>query len=71
MENHPFIKYFVIAVLILIVGALASAFVSLFRGKDAGTAGVRALTIRVALSIGLFIFLMVMYALGYIKPHGL
>jgi membrane protein implicated in regulation of membrane protease activity len=70
VENHPFIRYLVLAMLILIVGALGSAFVSVFHRRDAGTAGVRALTIRVALSIGLFALLMVLYALGIIRPHG-
>jgi len=71
MESHPIIKYVVIGIFILILGALGSAFSALIRGRGAGTAGVKALTIRVGLSIGLFVFLMVLYALGIIKPHGL
>lgn len=70
MENHPFIKFIVIGFLILIVGALATAFTSLFRGRESGTKGVKALTVRVGLSIGLFVLLMVLYALGIIEPHG-
>ncbi len=71
MESHPFIKYIIIGVFILILGALGSAFTALIRGKGAGTAGVKALTVRVGLSIALFVFLMILYALGIIKPHGL
>ena len=70
MENHPFIKYVVIGILILIVGALATAFKALFHGPRSGTAGVKALTLRVGLSIGLFVLLMVLYALGIIEPRG-
>jgi Protein of unknown function (DUF2909) len=70
MEHHPIIKFIVIALLLLIVGALATAFRALFRGRDSGTAGVKALTVRVGLSIGLFILLMVLYALGIIEPRG-
>jgi Protein of unknown function (DUF2909) len=70
MEHHPIIKFIVIALLLLIVGALVTAFRSLFRGRDSGTAGVKALTVRVGLSIGLFILLMVLYALGIIEPRG-
>ncbi len=70
MESHPIIKFIVVALLIMIIGALGSAFFSLFRGRDSGTSGVKALTVRVALSITLFIFLMVLYALGIIEPRG-
>jgi Protein of unknown function (DUF2909) len=70
MESHPIIKFIVIAMLVMIVGALGSAFLTLFRGRDGGTAGVKALTIRVGLSIALFVFLMVLYALGIIEPRG-
>ena len=31
----------------------------------------KALTVRVALSVGLFILLFVLFALGVIRPHGL
>ncbi|MGH8864426.1 MAG: DUF2909 domain-containing protein, partial [Burkholderiales bacterium] len=32
---------------------------------------VRALTLRVALSIGLFVLLMIAYATGWLTPHGI
>lgn len=70
MDSHPFIKFIVIAFLIMIVGALGRAFFTLFGGRDSGTAGVKALTLRVGLSIALFVFLMVLYALGIIEPRG-
>ena len=71
MESHPLIKYLIFALLIMIIGTLGAAFYKLFfRGHDDGTAGVKALTVRVGLSIALFIFLMVLYSLGIIHPHG-
>ncbi|MGE3772259.1 MAG: twin transmembrane helix small protein [Gammaproteobacteria bacterium] len=69
MADQPFIKIFVILMLIAIVVSLISAFRSLFRSKGEGTDTVKALTIRVGLSVALFIILMVLASLGIIKPH--
>jgi len=71
MADQPFIKLFVILMLIAILVSLGSAFFSLFiRGKGEGTNNaVKALTIRVALSVTLFIVLMVLASLGIIKPN--
>ncbi len=69
MADQPFIKYFVILMLLAIVVSLATAFRSLFRDKGDGTGTVKALTIRVGLSVVLFIVLMVLASLGIIKPH--
>jgi Protein of unknown function (DUF2909) len=44
----------------------------LFRGGEGGSSRMlRALTIRVAISVGLFVFLMVSYKFGLIGPRGL
>lgn len=69
MEDQPLIRFIVILMLVMIVGSLGSAFVSLFRNKGQGTSTVKALTLRVGLSIALFILLMVLASLGIIKPH--
>jgi len=69
MEGHPYIRFFVVAMLVTIIVTLGSAFVSVFRSKGSGTGTVKALTLRVGLSITLFIVLMVLAALGIIKPH--
>jgi hypothetical protein len=71
VESHPIVKYIIVGLLIMIVGALATAFKALFRGPRNSTAGVKALTLRVGLSIGLFVLLMVLYALGVIQPRGM
>ena len=62
-------KVIVIVVLIAILASLGSALVALLRGRSGLT--LQALTLRVALSIGLFVFLMIAYATGLISPHGL
>lgn len=63
-----------ILVLIIFAGILISLGSALFYlGNDKGDSKrtVRALTVRVGLSVGLFLFLMILVALGVIQPHGL
>ncbi|MGH8586156.1 MAG: DUF2909 domain-containing protein [Gammaproteobacteria bacterium] len=62
-------KVIVIVVLMAILASLGSALVAILRGRSGLT--LQALTLRVALSIGLFVFLMIAYATGLISPHGL
>ncbi len=59
-------RYFVIAVLVLIVASLGSALVFVFRDRSNSMRAVKALAIRVALSLGLFIILMAGYYFGWI-----
>ena len=71
MTTSPIVKTFIIAVFVMILASLATAFFSLFKGRDRdGTTAVKALTVRVALSIGLVIVLGILYALGMISPNG-
>lgn len=59
---------------VFFVGILASLGVALYRlGRDkpGGKGTVRALTVRIGLSIGLFVILMLLIAFDVIKPHGL
>ena len=62
-------KVIVNVVLMAILASLGSALVAILRGRSGLT--LQALTLRVALSIGLFVFLMIAYATGLISPHGL
>jgi uncharacterized membrane protein len=64
-------KIAVVAFLIAIVTALFSALVFLYRDRGHGTRMVKALTIRVGLSIGLIAFLLLSYWMGWIGPQGL
>jgi hypothetical protein len=55
--------------LLAIVGSLASAAVFLIRDGSDSRRVVRALTIRVGLSIGLFLILIALVLLGVIEPN--
>jgi uncharacterized membrane-anchored protein len=65
------IRIAVIVLLLAIVGSLASALVYLFRDDNDSRRTVRALTVRIGLSVSLFILLLVAYAMGFIQPGGL
>jgi hypothetical protein len=64
------IKILVLVTLVAIVFSLGSALFHLSRGKGDPKKMVRALTIRVGLSVALFILLMVAWYNGLISPHG-
>ncbi len=64
-------KIVVILFLILIVGSLGSALFYLMRDKGGSDRTVKALTIRVGLSLGLFVLLMAGYYFGLIPSRGL
>ena len=65
------IRIVVIAALVLIVASLGSALYYLYHDRGQGTRMVKALAIRVGLSAGLLIFLVVSYKLGWIGDAGL
>ena len=64
-------RYFVIIVLICIVASLVSALFFMFRDKGDSRRMVRALTLRVALSVTLFLLLMAGFYFGLIGRAGL
>ncbi len=57
--------------LVGIVASLGSALFHLMTDKGQSKKMVRALTLRVGLSVALFIGLMIAWALGLIQPHGI
>lgn len=59
-------KIVVILFLTFIVGSLFSALYFLIRDKGQGSRTVKALTVRVALSVGLFVLLMLGFYFGLI-----
>ena len=68
------VKYAVVCALGMVLVSLAVAFRRIAMGRRDGEdsrAAVRALTLRVALSIGLVMFLVIASSLGLLKPHGL
>lgn len=64
-------RWLVILCLVAIVVSMASALVYLYRGREGGSKRMlRALQLRVGLSVGLFLFLMISYKFGFIGSHG-
>ncbi len=61
----------VLALLVLIVGSLGSALWFLIRDKGTSERTVKALTVRISLSIGLFLLLIAGYYFGIIPKTGL
>jgi Protein of unknown function (DUF2909) len=64
-------KIVVVIGLVAIIVALFSALFFLYRDQGHGTRMLKALAIRVALSMGLVAFLVISYRMGWIAPTGL
>ena len=64
-------KIFILAVLVLILGSLFSALALLFRKQGQNKRILQALTIRISLSIGLYLLLLAGSYFGLIPQHGL
>ena len=64
------VKLVVVAFLIVIVASLASALIYLIRDKGQSDRTLKALTVRVALSVSLFLLLMIGYYFGIIPQQG-
>jgi hypothetical protein len=64
-------KIIVILFLLIIIGSLFSGLFYLIRDKGSTERTVRALTVRISLSVLLFILLMLGYATGVLQPHGI
>jgi ABC-type siderophore export system fused ATPase/permease subunit len=72
MREKPMaFKVVIIIVLCVIVGVLGSGLVYMIRDKGRSNRTAKALTLRITLSLGLFVLLMVAYATGLITPHGI
>jgi Mn2+/Fe2+ NRAMP family transporter len=69
------VKIVIVIVLVAIVAVLASAGVAMLRKPRDGQAPdarmARTLMLRVLLSIGLFVFILLAWALGWIQPSAL
>ncbi len=64
------VKIFIIVMLLLIIGSLFSALALLYKDNGSGERTVKALTVRISLSIALFIFLMLGFYFGLIPARG-
>ncbi|NNG12047.1 MAG: twin transmembrane helix small protein [Halobacteria archaeon] len=63
-------KIIVVLFLFAIIGSLGSGLYYLVRDKGSSDRTVRALTVRISLSVLLFVLLMLAYATGLLQPHG-
>mgnify|MGYP001820025274 FL=1 len=64
-------KLLIAAILVMIVASLALAMVFMIRDRGQSLRPVRALTLRIGLSLLVFALLFVGYFTGAIKPHGI
>ena len=65
------IKFFIVACLLAIVLSMASALFYLVSDKGESKKMVKALSIRVGLSVLLFVLLLIAWWQGLITPHGI
>jgi Protein of unknown function (DUF2909) len=67
------IKIILIAVFLMIIFSLGSALYHLATHKDEGSSQktAKALTVRIGLSMLLFLFVCILLLTGVIKPHGI
>ncbi|HNJ76733.1 MAG TPA: twin transmembrane helix small protein [Azospira sp.] len=64
------IKLLVVFVLLAIVGSLFSGLWFLYKDRGEGTRTVRALTLRIGLSISLFVLLLFSYRFGLVPGYS-
>jgi hypothetical protein len=67
----PLIKILIVACLIGIVASLGSGLFHLVNDKGESKKMVTALTVRIVLSVALFILLFIAWSQGMIQPHGI
>lgn len=63
-------KIIVVIMLIVIFVSLTSGLVFLIRDRGQTTRTVKSLTLRIVLSIALFLLLVIGFLTGLIQPHG-
>jgi ABC-type nitrate/sulfonate/bicarbonate transport system substrate-binding protein len=61
----------VIVMFVAVLASLAVALVFLLRSRGSSRGVVNALTVRIGLSVLLFLLLMVAWYAGLIEPHGI
>jgi len=64
-------KIIAVLFLVTIIGSLFSGLFYLVKDKGTSERTVRALTVRISLSVLLFVLLMLAYATGLLHPHGM
>ncbi|MGD8999237.1 MAG: twin transmembrane helix small protein [Granulosicoccaceae bacterium] len=66
-----FAKITIVLILIGIIASLGSALIFLVKDHGQGNRSVKALSVRIGMSVTLFGLLYLLSWLGYITPHGI
>lgn len=64
------IRILIVLCLIAILASLGTGLYHLVRGKGGSNATIKALTVRIVLSVALFLLLLLAWSQGLIQPHG-
>ena len=68
-------KIIIALAFVVIIASLASALIFMMRGNREGGAGTNrmawALTVRIGISVLVFLCILLAWKLGYIQPHGI
>ena len=67
----PLIKILIVACLIGIVVSLFSGLFHLVSDKGQSNRMINALTVRIVLSVALFVLLFIAWRMGMLQPHGI
>lgn len=66
-----FATIIIVSIFIGILASLGSALVHLVRGRESSERTAKALTVRIGMSVGLFVLLFLLWWAGLIRPHGI
>lgn len=65
------VKIIILVLLALVLLSLGAAMFSLVRERGDSSRTAKFLTLRIALSIALFVFVAFAFFMGWIQPHGI
>ena len=71
MSAEVIFKIVVVLLLLVIIASLASGMFFLVRDKGRTNRTAKSLTLRITLSVALFVLLFIGLSAGWIKPHGI
>lgn len=64
-------KALIVALLLVILGSLGNALYHLLKDRALSAHMVKALTVRISLSVALFLLLLLAARIGWIRPHSI
>ena len=64
-------KTIIIGLLLIILVSLGTALFSMLKNEPESNRTIKALTVRISLSIALLVLIMIGYSMGLITPHNL